>query len=107
MATTADHMAARSDPDLLARFVARAEQLGVEKASDWVQARMGSLVTQAVDGTQKVTDVYAYAANVRRGYIEATPPRPGENLGAVTDSHLETAIQALYNAENPTPEGEN
>ena len=107
MATTADHIAARSDPDLLARFVARAEQLGVERASDWVQARIGRLITSAVAGNQTVTDVYAYAANVRKEYLANTPERPGANLGAVTDSHLETAIQALYNAENPTPEGEN
>lgn len=107
MATTADHIAARSDPDLLARFVARAEQLGVERASDWVQARMGRLITSDVAEGQTVTDVYAYAANVRNQYLANTPERPGANLGAVTDSHLETAIQALYNAENPTPEGEN
>ena len=107
MATTADHLAARSDPDLLARFVARAEQLGVERASDWVQARMGRLITSAVARDQTVTDVYAYTANVRKEYLANTPERPGANLGAVTDSHLETAIQALYNAENPIPDGEN
>ena len=104
MATTADHMAARGDADLLARFIARAEQLGVENASGWVQAHMGQLIGQKVDGTQTVTDVYAYAANVRREYIAATPPRPGENMGAVTDTHLETAISTIYNAENPPQE---
>lgn len=102
MATTADHMAARGDADLLARFIARAEQLGVENASSWVQANMGQLIGQKIDGTQTVTDVYAYAANVRREYIAATPQRPGENMGAVTDSHLETAITALL----PEPEPE-
>ena len=101
MATTADHMAARGDADLLARFIARAEQLGVENVSSWVQAHMGQLIGQKIDGNQTVTDVYAYAANVRREYIAATPQRPGENMGAVTDSHLEVAIQALYNEENP------
>ena len=100
MATTADHMAARGDADLLARFIARAEQLGVENASSWIQAHMGQLIGQKIDGNQTVTDVYAYAANVRREYIAATPQRPGENMGAVTDSHLEVAIQALYNEEN-------
>ncbi len=107
MATTADHIAANSDPDLLARFIARAEQLRIPNAMVWVQSGMGRLITSAVAGDQTVTDVYAYAANVRKEYLANTPPRPGENLGAVTDSHLETAIQALYNAENPTPEGEN
>ena len=107
MATTADHIDANSDPDLLARFIARAEQLRIPNAMVWVQSRMDKLITEPVDSGQTVTDVYAYAANVRKAYIEATPPRPGENLGAVTDLHLETAINALYNAENPTPEGEN
>ena len=102
MATTADHIAARGDTDLYQRFVARAEQLGVENASSWVQSHMGQLVGQKVDGTQTVTDVYAYAANVRREYIAATPPRPGENMGAVTDTHLEVAINALL----PEPEPE-
>lgn len=101
MATTADHMAARGDQNLLNRFIARAEMMGIPNASSWIQSNMGLLVTQAVDGTQKVTDVYAYAANVRKEYVEATPPLPGENLGAVTDSHLEVAISALYNEENP------
>ena len=32
MATTADHIAANSDPDLLARFIARAEQLRIPNA---------------------------------------------------------------------------
>ena len=107
MATTADHIAANSDPDLLARFIARAEQLHIPNTPVWVQSRMGQLITESVESGQTVTDVYSYAANVRKAYIDATPPRPGENLGAVTDIHLGTAINALYNAENPTPEGEN
>lgn len=100
MATTADHIAARSDADLLARFVAKAEQLGIPNASSWVQTHMGTLVTKTVDGNQTVTDVYAYATNVRKEYVSATPPRPGENLGAVTDSHLATAIQAIQSEED-------
>lgn len=101
MATTADHISARGDTDLFARFVAKAEQLGLKDASTWVQARMGSLVTEKIDGNQTVTDVYAYAVNVRREYVEATPPLPGANLGAVTDPHLQTAIEALLTAETP------
>lgn len=99
MATTADHIAARGDADLLARFIARAEQLGVENASSWVQSHMGQLIGQKIDGNQTVTDVYAYASNVRREYINATPSRPGENMGAVTDSHLGAAIEAVQAEE--------
>lgn len=103
MATTADHIAARNDPDLLARFVAKAEQLGIRNASQWVQDRMGTLVTQTAEGTQVITDVYAYASNVRKEYLAGTPQRPGENLGAVTDAHLTTAIQTLFASENTEP----
>lgn len=101
MATTADHMAARGDQDLLNRFIARAEMLGVENASSWVQSNMGKLVGQVVEQGQTVTDVYAYASKVRREYVEATPERPGENLGAVTDNHLQTAIQAILSEPKP------
>ena len=100
MATTADHMVARGDADLFARFIARAEMLGVDNASSWVQANIGKLVGQVVEQGQTITDVYAYASNVRREYVEATPQRPGENMGAVTDVHLQTAIQAIL----PEPE---
>lgn len=100
MATTADHMAARGDQDLLNRFIARAEQLGVENASSWIQNNMGKLVGEVVEQGQTITDVYAYAANVRAEYVKSTPPRPGENLGAVTDNHLQTAIQSLL-ADDP------
>ena len=102
MATTTQHINARTDPDLLARFVAAAEQADVPDASAWVQANMGRLVCIVVDGTQTVSDVHAYAAVSRQQYVDATPPRPGENLGAVTDTHLAAAITAL----RPTPEPE-
>lgn len=95
MATTTQHINARNDPDLLDRFIAAAEQANVENASAWVQANMGRLVTVKVDGAQTVSDVHAYADEVRDAYIKATPERPGANLGAVTDPHLLTAINAI------------
>lgn len=98
MATTTDHIHARNDPDLLDRFVASAEQLGLPDASAWVQANLGSLVSQEVQDDQTVTDVFAYARNIREEYIANTPDRPGINLGAVTDAHISTAInQVLAN----------
>lgn len=94
MATTTQHINARNDPDLLARFIAAAEQADVTDASAWVQANMGRLVTVEVDGVKTIADVHAYADEVRTAYIKATPERPGANLGAVTDPHLLAAINA-------------
>lgn len=101
MATSTQHIAARNDPDLLARFVAIAEQVGIPNASAWVQSHMGELVSQEVEGTQTVADVYAYADDVRNQYLAATPDRPGINLGAVTDAHLSDAIDTVNGI--PTP----
>jgi hypothetical protein len=101
MSTSAEHMAARGDNDLLQRFAAVAEQEGMANAQSWVAQNMGQLVNQKVDGNQKVSDVFAYAANTRREYVEATPPMPGANLGAVTDDHIRTAVAALLAFQNP------
>lgn len=95
MATTSDHIAARSDMDLQARFVAKAEQMEIPNAQTWISLNMGSLVAQKVDGELTVTDVYAYANNSLKEYLARIPPRPGENLGAVTDTNLAGAILAL------------
>lgn len=46
MATTAQHIAARNDADLLARFIAAAEQAGIENAQQWAEANRGRLVAQ-------------------------------------------------------------
>lgn len=100
MSTTAQHINAKSDQDLLERFVAAAEILGVPNAVGWVYENLSGLITAQVDGTQKVSDVHAYASEVRASYVAATPPLPGKNLGAVTDAHLTTAIQSLL----PAPE---
>ncbi|WP_102193217.1 hypothetical protein [Microbacterium aurantiacum] len=106
MATTNQHINARNDPDLLDRFVAAAEQANVENASAWVQARMGRLVSVVVEvggegaGDDKtVSDVHAYADEVRDAHLAATPARPGANLSAVTDANLTTAITAVQTAE--------
>lgn len=104
MATTNQHISARNDPDLLARFVAAAEMLGVDNASQWVQENMGRLVATEVDAGQSVADVHAYATLVRNTYIAATPERPGLSLSAVTDSHMATAIQAVASADGAVSE---
>lgn len=102
MPTTAQHMNARGDAELQARLIAKAEMMDVPNPAGWVQANMAQLITQEVDAPQTITDVFAYADEVRRTYIEATPPTPGSNPGAVTDIHLETAITALL-AEQAAP----
>jgi hypothetical protein len=99
MANTAQHLKARGDQDLAARFHAAAEQLGIEDAAGWAYARMGKLVTQVVSGDQTIADVYAYADETRKAYIAATPDPPGANLGSVTDAFLTTAIQAVVASE--------
>jgi len=99
MATTTQHIAARNDPDLLDRFIAAAEQAGVEDASRIVQTNMGKLVTQPVGDGQVIADVHAFAANAREEYIAATPERAGANLAAVTDAQLASAIAAILPPE--------
>lgn len=95
MASTADHIAARGDADLLARMIAAAEQEGVPNAQAWVQQNMGQLINVVVEQGQTISDVYAYAYNVRNEQIDALPEAPGKNPGAVTDTHLRTAVEAL------------
>lgn len=95
MATTNEHIAARNDPDLLDRFVAAAEQMGILDASSWVQSSMGRLVSATVNEGQTVADVHAHAAQVRDAYLADTPPRPGQDLEAVTDEHLTAAIHSI------------
>lgn len=95
--TTAQYMNAKGDMDLLSRFIAKAELMGIEDASSKIQASYRSLITTPVQDGQSAADVYAYAAETRETYIKNTPPAPGLNPGAVTDAHLETAINAVLN----------
>lgn len=102
MPTTAQHMNARSDVDLMARFTAMAEMMELPNPAGWVQVNMPKLITQEVENGQTITDVHAYADETRNNYIAATPPPPGLNPGAVLDSHLRTAIEALQSEQTPT-----
>lgn len=105
MATTTQHINARNDQDLMDRFVAAAEQHGIGGAAQWVQTNMGKLVNTTVEQGQSVADVHAYAKETRDRYVAATPEPPGRDLGAVTDTHLATAIQAVH-GEGSVPESE-
>ena len=96
MATTAQHIAARNDSDLLARLVAAAEMAGIPDAESKVRSNLGSLVAVTVQDGQTVADVHAYADDVRRIYLQADQALPpGLNPGAVTDAHLATAVATL------------
>jgi len=104
MATTAQHIATRNDSDLLERVVAAAEQAGIPNATQWAQLNIGSLITIPVEGTQTISDVYSYAMEVRQNAVNALPPLPGINPGAVTDTHLAAAIKVAITPETePTP----
>lgn len=86
MATTAQHIAARNDTDLLARLVAAAEMAGVPAAQQWTEAHRGALVAADIGGTT-IADVHAYAVSQQlRGFRTA----------AVTDAQLTTAVQAVH-----------
>ena len=76
MATSAQHIAARNDNDLLARFIVVAEQLAVPNAQAWVESNRGRLVATDIGGTS-ISDVHAYAVAT---YVPT--PRPGENPAA-------------------------
>lgn len=96
--TTEQYIAAKHDNDLLARLIAKAELMKVDHPADWVQTNLIALMQAEITETDTIVTVFAYAKEVRDAYVAATPPAPGANLGAVTDSHLETAITAVLNA---------
>ena len=95
MATTAQHIAARNDADLLARLVAAAEMAGIPDAESKVRSQLGALVAVEVGGGQTVADVHAYAALNRESAVAALPPPPGADPSAVTDDQLAVAVATL------------
>lgn len=99
MASTAQHIEARADQDLMARLAASAEMQGVPSAMGWVQSHIGELLIVPVDGSQTIVDMHAYASDVRKQAVAALPPEPGINPGAVTDAHLSTAIESVLTAQ--------
>lgn len=95
MATTAQHVAARRDEDLIQRFVAAAEQAGQADAEVWVRAHIGALITAPVSGSTTIADVHAYAAGQRKIAVDALPPAPGADPAAVTDEYLAAAVAEI------------
>jgi hypothetical protein len=94
MPSTSDFLAATTDPDLIRRIQAAAQIAGIANADQWAQANLVAVCLHDANGST-IVDVYAYASDVRRQYVAATPPPPGLNPGAVTDPQLTAAIEAL------------
>lgn len=107
MANTAQHMNARNDGDLMGRLIARAELMGLDNPSGFVQTNLVSLVIQPVadlnTSPKSIGDIHAYAYEVRENYIQNTPKPAGQDLAAVTDDHLEAAITAVKTALETPP----
>lgn len=100
------------DAALRDRFLAAAAKAGIPDYERWVIDRMRQLAVSPVDatGADTIADVYIFAANRQREFLasntlalwsgEVMLP-PGENPGAVTDTHLEYAIANLRQQETP------
>lgn len=77
---------------------AAAEQAGIPNAASEVSANLGRLVAAPVNvgGPTSITEVHAYASDVRKTYLsDSRALPPGQNPGAVTDPILAAAIQAV------------
>lgn len=92
MPTSQQIIEAQADRDLRARFVALAAKRGIQNPEHWVTLNMHALVAADLDGdgpnTDSVASVYDYA-------VATTPPRPGANPAAVTDDHIDSAIEQV------------
>ena len=93
MATLNEHISARNDADLLARFVAAVEVAGIDNPQGWAEAHRGELVAAKVDDDNTVSDVHAYAVATYQ-----PTPRPGANPAAVTDPQIMAAVQKVREA---------
>lgn len=89
MSTLDQHIAARRDPDLLARVIAAAEIAGIPQPQAWAESNIGAVVAADVGGTT-IADVHAYAVAT---YEPA--PRPGADATKVTDEQIIAAVDAL------------
>lgn len=98
MATTAQHLAARNDQDLIDRLTARAEQSQVKNAAQWVEENLGALLTAQVASSSTIADIHGYAKNAYDQKVAALPPAPGKDPAAVTDEHISAAIAAVIAA---------
>jgi len=103
MATTAQHIVARGDAELLERLIAAAEMQNIPSAAGWVQQNIGTLIsTPVIEGQpDTIASVYDYAKSQYEAAVAALPPKPGANPAAVTDEFLETVIVKLITPSTP------
>lgn len=97
--TTAQHIAARDDQDLVNRLVAAAEQAHIDNPDGFVRQNVGRIISTEISGGATITAVHAYASTVYAEAVAALPPKPGLNPAAVTDTQLAEAIQAVWAPE--------
>jgi len=95
--TTAQHIAARDDQDLVARLVAVAEQQHIDNPEQFVRTNVGKLISTDIGGGSTITSVHAYASTVRQEAVDQLPPSAGANPAAVTDAQLAQAVSAVWN----------
>ena len=104
--TTAMHIAARSDQDLLERLIAAAEMQGIPSAAGWVQQNIGTLIsTPLTEGEDTIASIFDYAKGSYEAAVAALPPKPGANPAAVTDVYLAQAITELTTPDEPPANG--
>ena len=103
MTSTAEHMAARDDRDLIDRFIAAAELLSIPEARTVIVDALPALISQQIEvngESTTVASVYAWASSERRKILasDAALP-PGRNPSAVTDDHLRAAVLAVLSPD--------
>ncbi len=96
--TTAQHIAARHDENLLVRLVAAAEQAHIPNPEAFIRTNIGRLISTEIAPGTTITSVHAYATSVYEAAVEALPVEPGRDPAAVTDLQLLGAIQLVANA---------
>ena len=94
--STAQHMAARDDTDLLARLIAAAEQAHIPEAAAFIRISVGNIISTDIGNGSTITSVYSYSAAARADAVAALPLKPGLDPAAVTDTQLSQAIQAVW-----------
>lgn len=96
--TTAQHIAARDDEDLVSRLVAIAEQAHIPEPSSFVRTQVGRIISTDIGGGTTITAVHAYASSVYQDAVDLLPPKPGINPAAVTDEQLMSAVTLVRDA---------
>lgn len=87
--TTQNVIDALADPHLKERLVAAAAIHGQLSPNVFVENCYAQLMASPVSAEgDTIASIYAYA-------LATAPPPPGKNPAAVTDAHLNAAIQAL------------